>query len=370
MMAAASDSCLSLWEGSASSPNRQLTPEAVNCLTEALTEDVAVLRLIRSDPRVKIFMAVSVLTPRLARFAPPPPKLTHTAKCAVIMIYLTRPKALALQPKQFHMLVTFNKASVYSLVVRVKTKPFPVGTQRFRAVFQDPEFIGLPSDIPDPAAENIPTEINDRLDVSNFATPAQPPKDKYDCCVLAPGVWWSNANKAIYFLQMDVALLALCPAGWKARGLGIILGRLLNHQEGCATCRFTEHSDPLNATADSMATPESCLCWAPCLWRKAHQRELTVEGDRYLFRVLFMDAVERVRLTGLRRSPKITANLADLVVGIGPHGQQIPVNNAGWKLVALDADISRLIVCGCYALRYICPPTNSKHQPSSPDEYA
>ncbi|AAC59563.1 tegument protein UL16 [Equid alphaherpesvirus 4] len=369
-MAADLNSYSSIWEGSSLSPNRQLTIEAANCLTEALTEDIAVLRLIRSDPRVKIFMAVSVLTPRLARFAPPQSKLTHTAKCAVIMIYLTRPKALALQPKQFHVLVTFSKSSVYSLVMRVKTKPFPISPQRFCGVFQDPEPIGLPSDVPNPATENIPTEINDRLDVSNFATQTQPPKDKYDCCVLAPGVWWYKAQKAIYFLQMDEALLALCPAGWKARGLGIILGRLLNHQEGCSTCRFTEHSDPLNATADSVATPESCLCWAPCLWRKSRQRELKVEGDRYLFRVLFMDAVERVRLTGLRRSPKITADLADLVVGIGSHGQQIPVNSAGWKLVALDANISKLIVCGCYSLRYLCPSTDCKTQQLSTSEDA
>ncbi|AIL02964.1 tegument protein UL16 [Equid alphaherpesvirus 3] len=355
----------SLWDEFPTGADRKLTHEAARRLAEALTEDVAALRLVRGDPRVKIFRAVSVLSPRLAPFVPPPPpKMSHASKCAAVTIYLTRPKALALQPKQFHALVVFGQDAAYSLVVRVKSRPLFQGAHRFRVVFQDASPVPSPADVPDPAAETVPAEVSEQIDVSAFATPAEAPEEKYDCRVLAPGVWWSTARQTIYFLQMDAALLALCPAGWRARGLGIILGRLVNHPEGCSACRFAAHADPLNAAVESAATPESCLCWAPCLWRKAGQREISVSGDCHLFRVLFMDAVERVRLTGLRRSPKITPDLADVLVGLGPHGQQIPVNSSGWKLAVLDPDISRLLVCGCTALRYLCldGPRGEEHR--------
>ncbi|QPI70157.1 tegument protein UL16 [Equid herpesvirus 6] len=359
------------WDAAPTGPDRKLAPEAARRLAEAHTEEVAALRLVRGDPRDKIFRGDSVLGPRLAPFVPPPPpKAGRAARCAAVAVYLTRPKALALQPKQFHALVVFGPDAAYSLVVRDKSRPLFPGAHRFRIVFQDAAPVAAPADVPDPAAEAVPTENSEQVDVSDFATPAEPPEERYDCRVLAPGVWWSVPRQTIYFLQMDAALLALCPAGWRARGLGIVLGRLVNHPEGCAACRLAEHADPHNAAIESAATPESCLCWAPCLWRKAGQREIAVDGDRHLFRVLYMDAVERVRLAGMRRGPKNTADLSEVLVGLGPHGQQIPANSSGWKLVALDPDDSRLLVCGCATLRYLCPDGSrgDEHRPPPPRE--
>nr|UGX62047.1 tegument protein UL16 [Felid alphaherpesvirus 1] len=348
----------------ATGPERRLTQDAVELLIEALSDDICSLKPIRSDSRIKIYKGVGLLTPRLAPFTPAPSQLSSIKNyCVSVTLYITRPKALKLSKGQFHILALFGISTAYAFISNVILKPMLPDSTILGASFYDASAIPLPKEVPDPTAELITCDDPLHLDVSMFATPAQPPDQRYDCCVLAPGVWWSYRECSIYYLCMDTTLLALCPSGWRCRSLCGILARLLNHREGCGLCQFEGHVDALNASSEpSNIPPESCLCWAPCLWRKAGQRDLPVEGDHVLFRVLFMDAVDRIRLPGSPRNPKITNNISDVISGIGSDGRQIPANGAGWNLVVLDENITKALICSCVHLRRLCmdsPPSDN-----------
>ncbi|QBN85135.1 tegument protein UL16-like protein [Phocid alphaherpesvirus 1] len=346
------NSTITLWTGPTS--DRRLTEEAVELLTDALSEDVCSLRLIRSDSRIKIYKGLGFLSSKLAPFIPAPDKNTIDKYYTTIMFYFTKPKALKLERGQFHVLILTGQSTVYAIVSNVILKSISEDNILYSAIFFDATSVTLPAILPDISSEAIPSEISIHVDVNAFSKPAKTPDHKYDCCVISPGVWWSFRECTIYYLCMDASLLALCPSGWKGRSLGVVLSRLLNHKEGCETCSNIEHVDALNSLVNINLQPESCLCFAPCRWRKALQNEISVDGDSSMFRVLFMDTVTRVRLFSTKRNPKITENLGEVLTGIASNDQQIPVNGAGWRLVMLDENIARGVICGCPHLRRLC----------------
>ncbi|AQX83358.1 tegument protein UL16 [Canid alphaherpesvirus 1] len=348
-----------LWTGSSS--DRRLTIEAVELLTDALSEDICSLRLIRSDSRIKIYKGLVILSSKLAPFLPALDKNNIDKYYTSIMFYFTKPKALKLDRGQFHVLILTGPSTAYAIISNVIMKPISEDNLIYTAMFFDATSVTLPQTLPDISSETIPSEISIRVDVNTFTKPAKVPDYKYDCCVISPGVWWSFRESTIYYLCMDASLLALCPSGWKGRSLGVVLSRLLNHKEGCNTCLNVEHVDALNSLVSINLQPESCLCFAPCLWRKALQRDINVEGDSSMFRVLFMDTITRVRLSGTKRNPKITENLGEILTGIGKNDKQIPVNGAGWNLVMLDDNIAKGIICGCPHLRRICTQEPSEY---------
>ncbi|QBM10885.1 Capsid-binding protein UL16 [Caprine alphaherpesvirus 1] len=322
-------------------------------LARALTEELGCLRLVRSDSRVKIYAGVATLGRLLARLAPPGGGADGPGPAVRVTVYITRPRSLELPPRHFHVLALFDGARAHACIASVRTRALVPGSARVRAVFGDAVAVPAPADVPDPSAETIPPEPAEHLDPYAFTAFARPPRDSADCFEVAPGVWWSYADRRLYLLQMDEALLALCPAGWRSRSLGGVLGRLLSHPEGCATCAAGWHIDALNARTAPSAC-DACPCAAPCLWKKARRRDVPVAGDSSLFRVLFADAVARVRFLGSRRHPRIASAPSDILTGIGPGSESVPATGAGWQLRVMDDDVARLLACNCRALRSAC----------------
>nr|WEY31932.1 hypothetical protein [Suid alphaherpesvirus 1] len=311
----------------------------------ALTEDFAAWRLLRSDSRVKVYAALAVVGARLAAVAP-------GAATVAARVYLTRPRALRLAQGRFHVVVLPNDAA-YALVAAVTTTTLRgSGGELVRLTLGDASLEALPADLP--VAEPVPAAPVSRLDLDAAEPVAAAPAGRRDCVVLAPGAWWARGR--VYFLQMDPRLLALCPAGWRARHLGAVLAGLLSPRDDdggscCRECRV-EHVDALNATPHPDGAAAPCLCAAPCLWRQADKRELRA-SDSGLFRVLFLDAVRFVRMLPRR---KIVDVASELIGGLDARGRHVVVNDAGWRLVALDPDASRALVCGCPLLRALCDP--------------
>ncbi|AFV53404.1 tegument protein UL16 [bovine alphaherpesvirus 1] len=320
-------------------------------LARALTEELGCLHLVRSDSRVKIYVAVATLGRLLARLVSPEDASPGAA--VRVTLYITRPRSLELPPRHFHVLVLFGGAVARACVAGVRTRALVPGSTRVRAVFRDAVAVPAPADLPDPSAEVVPPAPAEHVDPFAFTAFARPPRDAADCFQLAPGVWWSYADRRLYLVQMDEALLALCPAGWRSRSLGGVLGRLLSHPEGCAACTAKWHIDALNAAPEPGAC-DVCPCAAPCLWKKARRQDVPVAGDSSLFRVLFTDAVARVRILGSRRRPRITGALPELLAGVGPRGEAVPVNGAGWQLRVMDDDVTRLLASSCRAMRSVC----------------
>ncbi|AVT50764.1 tegument protein UL16 [Cervid alphaherpesvirus 2] len=321
-------------------------------LARALTEELGCLHLVRSDSRVKIYVAVATLGRLLARLAPP--EAAGPGGVVRVTLYITRPRQLELPPRHFHVLALFGAAAgARACVAAVRTRALVPGSTRVRAALRDAVAVPAPADLPDPGAEALPPAPAERVDPFAHTAFARPPRDAADCFAVAPGVWWSYAERRLYLVQMDEALLALCPAGWRSRSLGGVLGRLLSHPEGCAACAARWHVDALNADAEP-GPCDACPCAAPCLWRKARRRDVPVAGDSSLFRVLFAGAVARVRLLDARRRPRITGAVSELLAGVGERGEAVPVNGAGWQLRVMDPDVARLLACSCRALRSVC----------------
>ncbi|ASW27092.1 tegument protein UL16 [Beluga whale alphaherpesvirus 1] len=320
---------------------------AVRAVADALYEDLAGVRLVRADSRVKIYAAATVLSKPLSELLPPGPAGTLVR----VMLYVTRPRALGLPPGRFHVLAVFNATAAFAFTAHVRARA-RLGGALLQMRFADAERTEPPEGLPDVAAEDAAPDPEPAFDVCAFAAPGRPPRTD-DCVAVAPGAWWSFAERKLYFLRMDEPLLSLCPAGWRARDLGAVLHRLLSHPEGCEECRPPPHIDTVNLGAEE-AAPDACVCAAPCLWRKARQREVPVAGDGDLFRVLFLDRVAVVRFLVPRGRAKVVRSPSDLIVGLDGHLNPVPVNDAGWRLVEVDRVAANVLICGCPRLRVAC----------------
>nr|AIH07155.1 ORF44 [Human alphaherpesvirus 3]ANS13507.1 ORF44 [Human alphaherpesvirus 3]ANS13581.1 ORF44 [Human alphaherpesvirus 3]AVY51210.1 ORF44 [Human alphaherpesvirus 3]QWE79399.1 ORF44 [Human alphaherpesvirus 3] len=337
---------------------RKLTPEAVQKLCDALTLDMGLWKSILTDPRVKIMRSTAFITLRIAPFIP---LQTDTTNIAVVVatIYITRPRQMNLPPKTFHVIVNFNYEVSYAMTATLRIYPVENIDHVFGATFKNPIAYPLPTSIPDPRADPTPADLTPTPNLSDYLQPPRLPKNPYACKVISPGVWWSDERRRLYVLAMEPNLIGLCPAGWHARILGSVLNRLLSHADGCDECNHRVHVGALYALPHVTNHAEGCVCWAPCMWRKAGQRELKVEVDIGATQVLFVDVTTCIRITSTK-NPRITANLGDVIAGTNASGLSVPVNSSGWQLYMFGETLSRAIINGCGLLQRICFPETQR----------
>ncbi|SCO83581.1 tegument protein UL16 [Spheniscid alphaherpesvirus 1] len=326
----------------------------IDALVSILNHQVCTWRNVRKDSRVKIMVALTSISVQMGPVIVPHDDYDK-ALWVEIMLYITRPKALDLPKGKFHLLIIVNRNDHVSMVASLQTKQLgDVQQEIFAITFSEPVKVPLPADIPDPSSEALPTLPAMSLNLDKHTHVTDPPPDPYNCRLISVGAWWSFSERRIYFLQMDSSLLPLCPAGLRTRFLGAILGRLLNHPEGCNTCRSSkDHIDAFNNVWTPGDLADACVCSGPCLWKKANQLDITTEGDMGLCQILFMDTVDKVRITCSTRNPRITSNLMDLISGTGSR-KQIPVNAAGWRLATFTSVACKAMICGCPSLKRLC----------------
>ncbi|QOL71488.1 UL16 [anatid alphaherpesvirus 1] len=349
-------SCTELDDGELNSPILFLNDPSLGSvhLALALNTQVCSWRLIRSDSRIKIMIAITALGDRLCAFAPPLEDRERAAMVEIIL-YLTRPKALALPSGTFHAVFIVNRSSMYAAIAAIHIEALNQSGTLFSLLFSSVETTPPPPEVPDPSTEIMPQAPASILNLEDHTENITPPRDPHNCRMVSVGAWWSFPKRRLYYLRMDTPLLAICPAGWKARTLGDVLARLVDHTPGCETCiSGHDHVDSYNAIWKPGEVAEACLCKGPCLWLKSKQRDMIVEGDVSMCRVLFMDAVDTIRLVS-NRNPRISANLAEVISAFG-SARQVPVNAAGWHLVALSEIASSIMISGCARLRRLCYP--------------
>ncbi|AAG27218.1 unknown [Cercopithecine alphaherpesvirus 9] len=333
---------------------RILTPCAAERLTNALTLDMGLWKSVLTDSRVKIIRSTAFITSKIAPFIPPPTLDSQHPGVIIATVYITRPRQLNLPQKHFHVIVNFNYEISYCLTALLRIYPIDGMDNVVGATFGEPTALALPECIPDPRADPTPVSNDAYVNLNNYLQAPRLPKNVYACKMLSPGVWWSDEKKRLYVLAMDSQLLGLCPAGWQTRILGAVLGRLLSHSNGCSECYGRKHVGSLLATPTVPNHTESCVCWAPCMWRKAGRRDLKVQGDIGNTQVLFMDAVTSIRIISSNKNPRITSNLSDIISGTNISGMSIPANVSGWQLYMFGESVSRAIINGCALLQRLC----------------
>ncbi|AAF66751.1 UL16 [Gallid alphaherpesvirus 2] len=286
-----------------------------------------------------------------------PNKQPRKAKWVEIFMYLTRPKNLYLSRKEFHILFLANGTRAYSVTATLRIHPIlHEGSSADVIFFSNVSSTEAYAIIPDVTSEFLPTTPCIELDIDVFVERTQPPDDPHNCIPISIGVWWSFSKRRFYYLRMEESLLAICPAGWQQRSLSATLAKFINHESGCRECRehCDLHIDAYNVLWECGSFGHTCLCRGPCMWIKARQRDLLVEGDKSLGCVLFMDMVNSVRLiTNPSTETRITERLEDVIVA-GVGYSNIPVNSCGWHLVCLPEIWSAIMIQGCIRLTRLC----------------
>ncbi|ARD71338.1 tegument protein UL16 [Columbid alphaherpesvirus 1] len=328
-------------------------------LVKALNDRKCVWRVIRADPRIKIMVCLTALEANLSAYAPPISDDPEQARWVEILLYITRPRSMNLPQESFHVVFIVNRSRAYAAVADLNLIPTLGDDSPDAIFFEDVDPLDPPTNMPDPSTEDFPSFPHADVDLDAIAERAKPPSDPYNCLALSVGAWWSPSQRRIYYLRMETSLLALCPAGWRDRSLGATLARLLNHEHGCWECRRQhEHIDAYNAIRIPGSLGLSCLCFGPCMWSKARQRDLSVQGDPSICQVLFLDNVDAVRITETTNGPSITGSLG-AVIGPGGSARRVPVNATGWHLAALPETWSMAMIRGCSRLSRLCSPSTA-----------
>uniref|UniRef100_A0AAU0K7X3 UL16/UL94 family protein n=1 Tax=Anatid alphaherpesvirus 2 TaxID=3080522 RepID=A0AAU0K7X3_9ALPH len=326
--------------------------ETSAALANALNDGVCAWRTLRCDSRLTVMTAIAALSPQLAPYAPP--NEGGRLKWMEVIMYLTRPRAMNLTRNSFHVVFLLNRTSVYAVVAQLRVESTRGSGSPDVVLFSSIEALPRPPGVPDAAAETFPLQPAVDPDVDSLAERVCAPRDPNDCVAVSVGAWWSLRDGRLYYLRMEASLMALCPAGWRDRSLGAILSRLMDHERGCSECRPRDgdHVDACNAVWAPGSMGSNCLCRGPCMWRKALQRDVSVDGDVSVCQLLFMDAVDSVRIADHENAPKISGCLGD-VISAGGASSRVPVNSSGWHLAALPEMWSRAMIMGCSRLSWI-----------------
>ncbi|AAG45753.1 UL16 tegument protein [Meleagrid alphaherpesvirus 1] len=326
---------------------------AVN-FVNTLNDRACVWRTLRADSRLAVMSTVLALDRSFCMHAPPNTQ-EHKTKWVEIFMYLTRPKSLCLCRKAFYILFVINGVRLYSItstlhIVPLRHKEGSADIIHFSGVSP----ADLPLVLPDVANEPLPPPPAMVPDIDALAERDRPPEDPDVCITVSIGAWWSISQRKFYYLRMEESLLAICPAGWQQRSLGATLAKFLDHENGCRQCNShdSSHLDVYGGSWGCGTVGHACLCKGPCMWMKARQTELPVEGDTSLYCVLFMGMVKSVKLM-IAENSKITDRLEDIIVA-GGACCNTPVNSCGWHLVSLPTNWSMLMIQGCIKLPRLC----------------